>query len=80
MDGADIEKRVIGVVSDFFWPDEVAVTRETRFAEIGLDSLDMVELVMELEDEFDVDIPYGDPRIKFDTIADAANCFGVFVP
>lgn len=80
MEVCDIEKRVIAVVSDFFWPDEVQVTGETKFAELDLDSLDKVEIVMELEEEFDVDVPYGDPRIKFDTIRDAANCFAAFAP
>jgi len=34
------------------------ITRETRFKEdLGFDSLDVVEMTMELEEEFDIDIP-----------------------
>jgi acyl carrier protein len=36
------------------------ITGETIFSDLGIDSLDTVELVMELEEEFDIDIPEAD--------------------
>lgn len=36
--------------------EEDAITPETKFEDLGLDSLDMVDLLMALEDEFDVQI------------------------
>ena len=42
----------------------------TSFTELGADSLDTVELVMELEEEFDVNIP-DDEAEKIQTVADA---------
>ena len=36
--------------------DASEVTRDTRFADLGVDSLDTVELVMQLEDKVDCEI------------------------
>src|SRR6185436_7711249 len=46
------------------------VTAKTTFQDLGTDSLDMVELVMELEEEFDVNIP-DDVAEKLQTVGDA---------
>ena len=53
-------------------PDKV--TGETSFVnDLGADSLDTVELVMELEEEFDIDIPDAEAE-KIRTIGDAIRC------
>lgn len=56
-----VEERVIEVVSDHMGVARDEVTRETSFVEdLGVDSLDTVELVMEFEEEFGVAIPDDD--------------------
>lgn len=57
-------------VADALQIDAVSLTLETKFDEIGADSLDMVELVMELEEEFDIDIP-DDAAERINTMRDA---------
>ncbi len=53
-----IEERVIQIVCDNLGVNREQVTRNTSFQEdIGADSLDVVELVMELETEFEITIP-----------------------
>jgi acyl carrier protein len=53
-----IENKVIEIVSEQMGVDKSGVTRETSFInDLNADSLDTVELVMELEDEFDMSIP-----------------------
>ncbi len=53
--------------------DEKPLTIETSFVnDLGADSLDIVELVMELEDEFDISIPDEDAK-KIQTIGDAVS-------
>ncbi len=53
-----VEKRVIDIVAEHFAYDKEKITRTTTFIEdIGADSLDIVEFVMELEEEFDIQIP-----------------------
>ena len=60
-DGVDvqaIEKRVIDIISEQMGADKSEITRETSFInDLNADSLDTVELVMEFEDEFDLNIP-----------------------
>lgn len=52
-----VEERVIQVFAEFkkISPDEI--TRETTFEEMGLDSLDGLNLIFELEEEFDLTVP-----------------------
>lgn len=55
---ATVEERVIDIVSEQLGVDKEKITRETSFVtDLGADSLDTVELVMELEEEFDISIP-----------------------
>ena len=55
---ATVEERVIDIVSEQLGVDKDKITRETSFVnDLGADSLDTVELVMELEEEFDITIP-----------------------
>jgi len=53
-----IEERVIEIVSEQMGVSKDQITPETSFInDLGADSLDTVELVMELEEEFDITIP-----------------------
>lgn len=54
---ADTFERVKKIIVDRLGVDESEVTMEASFKDdLGADSLDVVELVMELEDEFDLEI------------------------
>jgi acyl carrier protein len=54
---ADTFDRVKKIIVDRLGVDEAKVTSEASFKEdLGADSLDVVELVMELEDEFEIEI------------------------
>jgi acyl carrier protein len=55
---ATVEERVVEIVAEQMGVDKTQITRETSFVnDLGADSLDTVELVMEFEDEFDISIP-----------------------
>jgi len=55
---SDIEARVKKIIADQLGVPEADVTNEKSFAaDLGADSLDTVELVMALEDEFGIEIP-----------------------
>jgi len=52
------EAKVIDVVAEQLGVDKDKITRDTSFVnDLGADSLDTVELIMELEEEFDTTIP-----------------------
>ena len=68
-----VEKRVVEIICQHLAVDQEKVKRETSFIEdIGADSLDIVELVMELEEEFDITIP-DDQAEKIKTVGDAVD-------
>lgn len=55
---ADIRSRIVDIVSEQLGVDAAKLHDETTFVnDLGADSLDLVELVMELEEEFDIGIP-----------------------
>ena len=52
------EAKVIDVVAEQLGVDKDKITRDTSFVnDLGADSLDTVELIMQLEEEFDTTIP-----------------------
>jgi acyl carrier protein len=65
------EEKVIGIVSEQLGVEKAEVTRESSFVDdLKADSLDVVELVMEFEDEFGITIP-DDDYDKIKTVGDA---------
>ena len=55
---SDIAERVKKIIVDKLGVDESEVTSEPSFTnDLGADSLDTVELIMEFEKEFDISIP-----------------------
>lgn len=66
-----VEERVIDIVSSHLGIDKSEVTRDKSFQnDFGADSLDQVELVMELEEEFNIQIP-EEAAEKIVTVDDA---------
>ena len=66
-------ERVKSVIADQLGVDEDTITMESSFVDdLGADSLDIVELIMGLESEFDLEIP-DDQAEKISTVGDAVN-------
>jgi len=70
---ATVQERVIEIVAEQMGVDKSQVTSETSFVnDLGADSLDTVELVMEFEDEFDISIPDEEAE-KIQTVGQAIS-------
>lgn len=70
---ASTEERVKQIVAEQLGVDDAQVTNEASFMDdLGADSLDTVELVMALEEEFDIEISDEDAE-KIQTVQDAIN-------
>jgi acyl carrier protein len=68
-----VEERVKRIVIDQLGVEEAQVTREAKFVEdLGADSLDTVELVMALEEEFKLEIPDEEAE-KISTVGQAVE-------
>ena len=68
-----VEEKVKEIIVDQLGVDEKQVNAEASFIDdLGADSLDTVELVMALEEEFDVEIPDEDAE-KIATVQNAVD-------
>lgn len=68
---SDIANRVKDIIVDKLTVDEAEVTPAAEFSkDLGADSLDTVELIMEFEKEFGISIPDEDAE-KITTVGDA---------
>lgn len=56
----DILAKVKEIVSEQLSVDQEVIKLETTFEDLEADSLDVVELIMKLEEEFDIEIPDDD--------------------
>jgi len=70
---ASIEEEVIAIISEQLGADKDQMTMETSFInDLGADSLDTVELVMEFEQRFDMEIPDEEAE-KIQTVGDVVT-------
>ena len=70
---SDIEARVKKIIAEQLGVEEGQVTSEKAFvADLGADSLDTVELVMALEEEFETEIP-DEQAEKITTVQEAID-------
>ena len=73
---SDINTRVKQIIVDKLGVDESEVTAEASFTnDLGADSLDTVELIMEFEKDFNLSIPDEDAE-KIATVGDAVKYIG----
>jgi len=64
------QEKIISLVSEATKVDAATLKETTNFTDdLNLDSLDMVELMMKMEDEFDIEIPENDAE-GFKTVGD----------
>jgi acyl carrier protein len=68
-----VEKRVMEIIVEQLKVDPEVVTLEAHFIDdLGADSLDLVELIMAMEEEFSLEISDEDAE-KIQTVQDAVN-------
>ena len=65
--------KIKSVLADQLGVNESIITMDSSFVDdLGADSLDIVELIMSMETEFDIEIPDEDAE-KIETVGDAVN-------
>ena len=73
MNTEEVFEKVKGIIVEQLGGAEASVTMEASFIDdLGADSLDIVELVMALEEEFDIEIPDADAE-KVTTVGDVVD-------
>jgi acyl carrier protein len=75
----DIEGKVKSIIAQHFQEDVAKISREQKFIEdLGADSLQVVELVLSFEENFEIDIPDEDTE-KIRTVGDAIDYISAHV-
>lgn len=73
----EIESKVIDIICEQLHADRANVSRDTKFVDdLNADSLDVAELTMEFEDEFDIELPSeGEPPVTVGDVMDIIEKF-----
>lgn len=67
----EIFNKIAGMIADNFEVDQSSITKDTNFTnDLDADSIDLVEFILQLEDEFGSEIPDEDAE-KIKTVGDA---------
>ncbi len=70
---SDVRSKVVSIIVDKLGVEESEVTNEASFTnDLGADSLDTVELIMEFEKEFNLSIPDEEAE-KIETVGNAVT-------
>ena len=73
MSSEEVFEKVKAIIIEQLQSAEASVTMEASFIDdLGADSLDLVELIMALEEEFDIEIPDADAE-KVVTVGDVVD-------
>ena len=73
MSEEEIFNKIKGLIADNFDIDKDKITKDTNFtSDLDADSIDLVELILQLEDEFGAEIP-DDEAEKIKTVGDAVS-------
>ena len=66
-------EKIVSIISEVLSVEENKITMETTFVDdLGADSLDLVELIMGIEEEFNIEIPDGEAE-KVVTVGDVVE-------
>jgi acyl carrier protein len=73
----DVASDVIAIIAKKKRVEKPTVDLTDRLEDLGLESLDAVEMIFDLEEKFDIEIPYNantnNPRTEFDTVGDVVK-------
>jgi acyl carrier protein len=74
---SDVATDVIAIIAQKKRVDKPSVELSDRLEDLGLESLDAVEMIFDLEEKFDIQIPYNantsNPRAEYETVGDVVD-------
>lgn len=63
MNRQDIINTILKIMKSRMTHNYAGIEEETKFEELGFDSLDMLEVIMLIEDEFNISIPLNEAQV-----------------
>ncbi|WP_333822479.1 acyl carrier protein [Pinisolibacter sp.] len=74
-----LDRRIIEFIQKEIQDKSVVLTRETRREDVAIDSIDVVNVVFAIEEEFDIEVNLT-PDAKFDTVGELIDTLIGFIP
>jgi acyl carrier protein len=70
-----VAQDTIAIIAKRLPPDKRGISAADRLDELGIDSFSAVEMIFDLEEKFDIQIPYNsnDTRFRFETVGDVVE-------
>ena len=72
-DGMDIANKIFDIVAKEKRLDRQTLSLDTKLEDIEIESVDLVEIIFAIEDEFDIDIPQDESDFKLETMRDIVD-------
>ena len=72
-DGMDIANKIFDIVAKEKRIDRETLSLDTKLEDIEIESVDLVEIIFAIEDEFDIDIPQDESDFKLETMRDIVD-------
>ena len=66
----DVKGTIVRIIAEYLDKDEAEISTTSTFAEIGLDSLDIMELVMQMQEELDCKIELSQEITTIEKLAE----------
>jgi acyl carrier protein len=78
---ADVASDVLAIISKKIRVDRPALQLSDRLEDLGIESIDAVEMIFDLEEKFDIQIPYNanNARTEFDTVGDVVRAIETLI-
>lgn len=70
---SDVKDRVKDILSEECAVDRVSLTDEARLEDVGISSVDMVQVIFAIEEEFNVTIGDGDIGLEIETVGEVTG-------
>jgi acyl carrier protein len=78
---ADVAADVMAIIGKKIRVDHPTLQQSDRLEDLGIESIDAVEMIFDLEEKFDIQIPYNanNARTEFDTVGDVVRAIETLV-
>lgn len=68
-----VEEKVIDIVANQRRVDPSTLSLDMKLEDTGIESIDLVEIIFAIEDEFDIDVPQDRDAMKLETLQDVVD-------
>ena len=66
----EVQEKIFDIIAKERRLDRSTLTLETRLEDINVESVDLVEIIFAIEDEFDIDVPQEEDAFQLETMGD----------